>query len=619
MSATLQNTGDFLVVQCEPGQRAYLRDELRDMTSPSSIAGAHTHPAIHDIGSHALVITWGSVTLLDDAGTCLVGVIQSNGQGSEYLAASLSRLNSIMANSSPDIESLHGANYALLIIDKASGRMAAVTDAFRRIPLYSAHRAAWTAFATDCRLLTVPGLLPPKVDAESIYHYLNYSYVPAPRTIFQGIRKIPAATVTTAGPENDVHEFRYWRPRFTGNNGLDEESLVREFRDRLFATVRAYRPNGGTSWGSFLSGGTDSSSIAGILATELSEAPVHTFSIGFAEPGYDELEYAEIAARRFGLTAHFRRVSEQDAVSAIPLLSRIFDEPYGNASAIPTLYCTREAADAGMRVLLAGDGGDESFGGNERYAKDVIYRSYARFPKGLRGWLARRASGSDAGSRFGNRVRNFLQRGAQDNPARFYSDDSFASDHFEDLLDPDFRKSISPGSSLELIDSVYRETDGIHELHRMMYVDLMMTIADNDITKVQRAAKAANISVAYPYLDPALVSWTAGLPAHWKVKGLKKRYLFKRAMKGLLPDEILNKKKQGFALPISDWLQREGIFNELINDSLRSRRFRERGIFEMPFVETLLTLHRRGTWDYSAELWRLFMLDAWMTEHADGR
>src|SRR5690606_27636895 len=111
-------------------------------------------------------------------------------------------------------------------------------------------------------------------------------------------------------------------------------SLVREFRDRLFATVRAYRPNGGTSWGSFLSGGTDSSSIAGILATELSEAPVHTFSIGFAEPGYDELEYAEIAARRFGLTAHFRRVSEQDAVSAIPLLSRIYDEPYGNASAI---------------------------------------------------------------------------------------------------------------------------------------------------------------------------------------------------------------------------------------------------------------------------------------------
>lgn len=559
MSEPLQNTGDFLAVLCEPGQRTYLREELHDMKAPSHIEGAHETPRFHDIGEHALVITWGNVTFLDDAGTCLVGVIQSTSRGSEYLAASLPRLNSVMASDTPEIENLHGANYAMLVIDKASGRMAAVTDAFRRIPLYSAHRAAWTAFATDCRLLTVSGLLPPEVDAESIYHYLNYSYIPAPRTIFQGVRKIPAATVATAGPGNGVHEFRYWRPRFTENNGLDEKSLVNEFRDRLFSTVRAYRPNGGTSWGSFLSGGTDSSSIAGILATENTDTPVHTFSIGFAEPGYDELEYAEIAARRFGISAHFRRVSEQDAVSITPLLSRIYEEPYGNASAIPSLYCTREAAEAGMRVLLAGDGGDESFGGNERYAKDVIYRAYAHFPKGLRAWLARTANGAAAGSRFGNRVRNFLQRGAQDNPARFYSDDSFASDHFNDLLATDFRKSVAPDSSLALMDTVYRETEGIHELHRMMYVDLMMTIADNDITKVQRAAKAANISVAYPYLDPALVTWTAGLPAHWKVKGLKKRYLFKRAMKGLLPEEILNKKKQGFALPIADWLRREGV------------------------------------------------------------
>lgn len=614
-----RDTGDFLLVMCQQEKQALLRERL--LNSPTSQVTKDRSPAFHPRLDDAFAASWGDVTILEYPDVMFIGIFQATCGGTQRLPAAIPGIKRLLAGGSKQgLETLHGSNYAFCMLDRASGRVLAVTDAFRRIPLYMARTVDGLAFASDVRLLASAGLSQAGLDLESIYHYLNFSCIPAPCSIFKGARKIPAGTYVIADRNGDVKQEQYWRPRFTEDNNAPGKVLESELRERLFDTINSYRPADDTPWGTFLSGGTDSSSITGILATSNGDGPVDTFSIGFAESGYDELEYARLAAKHFGARPHFRVVSEEDAVQVIPEIVRIYDEPFGNASAIPTLHCTREAAAHDIQVMLAGDGGDEIFGGNERYAKDAVYRVYSRMPLSLRKGLSflSRTIGSDK-SHLSNRLRNLTRRGLLDNPARFYSDDSFASDHFDTLLTESFRSSVLPGSSLELLEKAYRDAGSIHELHKMMYLDLMTAIADNDITKVHRAARANGIAVSYPYLDPSLANWMGSLPASWKVRGLNKRYLFKQATKDLLPRKILEKKKQGFGLPIAEWLRGDGPFNEIVRDRLGSRRFRERGFFETGFIEHLLGRHRRGSWDHSPELWRIFILDLWLEENVDAR
>lgn len=614
-----QDTGDFLVVLCNQGRRALLRERLSN--DPASHAMRLPSPAFHTLSDNAFTMSWGDITVLEYPDVILVGIFQASSGGTQRLRDAMPGIKRLLAGGSGhDLDALHGSNYAFCILDRTTGQVLAVTDAFRRIPLYMAETADGLAFASDVRLLASAGLLRTGLDMESIYHYLNFSCIPAPCSIFKGARKIPAGTIVFADRSRNTRQEQYWRPRFTEDNHTSGKQLEAELRERLFATVNSYRPDDDTAWGTFLSGGTDSSSITGILAASDKGKPIDTFSIGFSESGYDELEYARLAATRFKANPHFRIVSEEDAVNAIPAMARIYDEPFGNASAIPTLYCTGEAAAHQVQVMLAGDGGDEIFGGNERYAKDAVYRAYSRIPLSIRKSLAflSQKFGNEK-SHASNRLRNFTQRGLLDNPARFYSDDSFASDYFNELLSADFRNSVLQDSSLALLERAYSDAGSVHELHKMMYLDLMTAIADNDITKVHRAAKANGIAVSYPYLDPELANWMGSLPASRKVRGMNKRYLFKLATRNLLPREILEKKKQGFGLPIADWLRRRGPFNEIVSDRLASQRFRERGFYEPGFIERLLERHRHGSWDHSPELWRIFMLDLWLEENVDAR
>jgi asparagine synthase (glutamine-hydrolysing) len=609
--------GDFLVVTSVDELPEWLAPRLREMHAPNSLESAAA--GLHPLSSRALAASWGRVSVHRDDRTGVIGLLQTGRQiQGPALPDALSHLVA-EEEGAPHASGgwLEGMNYALAVIDLASGRMAGVTDPFRRLPLYAAHGGDFSLVASDARLIVDLGLVPRELDITSLYHYLNFSYVPAPHCIFRGIHKLPAGTVTRFR-NGTVGWERYWQPAFSEDHRGPLETLETEFRSMIFDTVRAYRPTLTNAWGTFLSGGTDSSSITGILASEPLHPPVNTFSIGFAEEGYDELAYARLAAARYGANAHWRKVSEADTLEVIPLLSRIFDEPYANASAIPTFYCAHEAAAQGIEVMVAGDGGDECFGGNERYAKNAVYQAYEYLPGLLRRTVAAALGPpGDAGGSLGNRIRNFARRGALANPERFYTDDSFASDCFEQLLDPAVRRGINPGSSLSIVRRIYSEAPARSDLHRLMYVDLMMAIADNDLTKVQRTTRHFGIATVYPYLDPRLVTFAGSLESKWKVNGLRKRYLFKRALRDLLPPEILHKKKQGFALPIADWIKREGPFRALLEDTLRSRRFLERGYFQAGFIDRLIRNHQRGAWDYSGELWRLLMLELWHQEVMD--
>jgi len=222
-------------------------------------------------------------------------------------------------------------------------------------------------------------------------------------------------------------------------------------------------------------------------------------------------------------------------------------------------------------------------------------------------------------SHFLNRVENFFERSSIPNPDRFYTDDSFASDHYDELLTPAFRADVPRDASLDWMRHVYAIGRDAAPLHRIMRLDLMNAIAQNDLVKVHGACKSRGITVRFPYLDPALVAFTGRLPARYKVRGTDKRYLFKRAMAGIIPDATIRKKKQGFGLPTAVWLRHDPQFQATVREVLFDRRARERGWFEPKFIEKLIAEHIEGSWDYSSEIWRLLVLELWLRKHLDGR
>lgn len=511
--------------------------------------------------------------------------------------------------------------FAFVVWDIPERRLTALTDAFRTYAVLYAKLPTGVIIASDLRLVlaAMDGVANIAVDPKSIYHYLNFAYIPSPASAIKGVAKLrpgfrldaKRGAITT----NLVFDHVYQE-----DLGGDHAAQARALRGEIVTNVRSYRPSSATKWGTFLSGGTDSSSISGMLAQANPDHTVDSFSIGFAEAGYDEMAYSRIAAKHYGLNPHELNVDESSAVAAVTKLVAGFDEPFGNSSAIPTFYCANLAKGVGKELLIAGDGGDEIFGGNERYAKDQVYGWYHRSPSIVK-LLGRSVSGAlrYSNSHLANRLKNMIHRGNMPNPDRFYSDDSFASDHFDEFLSDDFREQVDIDDSLQIQQDIFREAPTQSELHRLMYLDLKLTIAESDVVKVIRATRIAGMDVAFPYLDRHLVDYAGRLPDYFKVNGLKKRYLFKRAMEDILPIEIRKKKKQGFGLPVAVWLRRGGQMRDLMGDVVLSERALSRGFFKRDFIHKLFDEHQRGSWDYSSEMFRLLMLELWHREYIDDR
>lgn len=607
--------GDFLVL-VGPGDSASVADRLADPRAWAPWPGVapqvrHERPAP---GVQAWVR--GDVYFSSQDGVGGLGVaIEPPGSHAAGEDVRATTLDAWRRDRRWSAERLRG-RFAYVLWDASARRVLGCTDAFRSCTLYHADTPHGLAIASDLRLLLRAGLVSPRVSAQSVYHYLNFSYVPAPFSALEDVHKLPPGHCLEA-VDGRVSLRTYWDARYPADLSGSDEQKAAGLRDKMVETVTRYGRDTPEGWGSFLSGGTDSSSIASMLSRG-GKLPINTFSIGFDEDGYDELPYSRIASQAFGLKAHERKVGEKDAVAAIPKLVQAYDEPFGNSSAIPTFYCAELAAANGVGILVGGDGGDEIFGGNERYRKDQIFERYFRAPavvRGLGSAAAKALGGVD--SRFANRVKNFVHRGSMPNPDRFYSDDSFASDHFDDLLAPGLRARLAVDDSLDVQRSIFRQADADSDLHRLMYLDLKMTIADNDVVKVVRAAKLAGVQVVFPYLDRELIDYTGRLPASDKVRGLEKRFLFKKATEQILPEAIRKKKKQGFGLPVSVWLRRGGPFHDMVHDIVLSDRAIGRGYCEPAFVRRLIERHERGAWDHASEIYMLLMLELWHREYID--
>ncbi|HEX6625688.1 MAG TPA: asparagine synthase C-terminal domain-containing protein, partial [Pyrinomonadaceae bacterium] len=357
--------------------------------------------------------------------------------------------------------------------------------------------------------------------------------------------------------------------------------------------------------GAFLSGGVDSSTVVGLMARAMNQ-PVKTFSIGFNEDSYSELKYARVTAERFG-TEHHEFVVTPDICHVVDELVWHFDEPFADSSAIPT-YMVSKLAREHVTVALSGDGGDELFAGYTRYVVDRRRGGFARLPplvrRGLMQPLSRRLP-------HGARGRNFLHNVALDPLDRYLdSISTFTTLTRPSLYREDFARALgAPDAAAGRFRDYAARAEAGAGLDRLLYLDSKTYLPGDILTKVDRMSMAASLEARVPLLDHKLIEFVTRIPAALKLKGLTTKHIFKRAVRGLVPDEILDRPKQGFGVPIPQWINAE--LRGRIRETLTAPRARQRGYFEPRYLDLLLDEHERGRRDHSAQLWSLFMLELW--------
>lgn len=505
-----------------------------------------------------------------------------------------------------------GGRFSLLVWDSQECRGLVATDRFGQDPVYW-HRVGQSlhlAPTADRALLLSGGR--GEISPQGIYNYLFFHMVPSPGTIYCELAKLPPAHALRI-TRGDVEQFCYWVPSFNEQSGKRGTAAGEEML-RLIQTAVG-QLNSGADTGAFLSGGLDSSTVSGMLALEQGEDAASTFSIGFDAPGYDEIAFARTASKHFHTRAFEYYVTPEDVLGILPKVAAAYDEPFGNSSAIPAYFCAKLAKENGMKRLLAGDGGDELFAGNERYAKQTLFESYHWLPGGLRrgiiepllGRLPRRGPIGKIGS--------YVDQARISLPARLHTYNFLTRFSEQQLFDPRFIERVDPQLPFALEQAIYDRPVGATRLNRMLYLDWFHTLADNDLRKVNRMCQMAGIEVEYPMLDDLVVEFSTEISSFTKMRYNRLRDFYKRAVRDFLPERIINKSKHGFGLPFGVWMSNHKGLQELAHDNLA--RFRQRRIINPAFIDELLTLHDQSHASYYGGLvWILVMLELWLNEHA---
>ncbi len=508
------------------------------------------------------------------------------------------------------LESLLG-DFALVVIDGAAQEAMLAIDRYGIQTLVYQADAQGLIFGTNCDVVRRHPNASSEIDPQAVYNYVYFHVVPGPKTIYRGQeRLLPGHCLTWS--KGRVSVKPYWSMNFSEQRGsvADFKPRFRKVLQEAVATAAD-----GTNCGAFLSGGTDSSTVAGTLGAVTGVA-AQTYSIGFAVEGYDEMEYARIASRHFGTQQHEYYVTPEDVVSALPLIAGVYDQPFGNSSAVAAYYCARLAKADGISRLLAGDGGDEIFGGNSRYATQYQLAYYERVPgvvKAILEPLVRSASGAIDFFLF-RKARSYIEQASRPMPARYETYNLLDRLGPRNVFSQAFLSQIDLGVPLELLRDTYKNYSKVSLINQMLGIDLKITLADNDLPKVTRMCELAGVDVTFPLLDDSLVDFSGGLPEKLKLRGNQLRYFFKEALRDFLPDEILRKQKHGFGMPIGAWLTTHPGMMSLAADSLSS--LKKRGIVAPAFIDQLLNEHLRTHAAYYGTMaWVLMMLELWFQKH----
>ncbi|WP_018880157.1 XrtA/PEP-CTERM system amidotransferase [Thioalkalivibrio sp. ALE9] len=510
--------------------------------------------------------------------------------------------------------------FAFAVWDRNRDTLFLARDRLGIKPLYySALADGQLIFGSELKALMAHPGLPRRMDPHAVEDYFAFGYVPEPRSIFRGVHKLPPGhTLTVHRGQGNLSEPReYWDVPFADNGVTHLDTAAEELTARLREAVDI-RMVADVPLGAFLSGGVDSSAVVAMMAG-LSDDPVRTSSIGFADPAYDESRYARLVAERYHTDHHTQEVDPDD-FALLDRLSGLYDEPFADSSALPT-YRVCEQARQQVVVALSGDGGDENLAGYRRYRHHLAEeRLRAPLPLGMRrplfGTLAKVYPKADWAPR-PLRAKATFQALARDSVEGYFQGVSILRDDLRaHLFSPAFRRSLQGYGALEVLRRHAERAPTEHPLSLVQYLDMKTYLPGDILTKVDRASMAHALEVRVPILDHQLVEWISGLPPELKLRGPEGKFVFKKAMEPYLPEEILYRRKKGFSVPVAEWFR--GPLRERMQAQVLGPRIADSGIFDMDFLKTLVNQHVSGARDHSPALWSLLMFESFLA-HSERR
>jgi asparagine synthase (glutamine-hydrolysing) len=497
--------------------------------------------------------------------------------------------------------------FAIVIWDERKKKLLLARDRVGKKPLFYFYDGSKIVFASEIKaILKVPDITL-EIDLEALSDYFSFLYVPAPKSIYKQIRKIRPAHYLVLS-EGLIKEVEYWDISFAKTMELSENEWCERIIDAYREAVRI-RLMSDVPLGAFLSGGIDSSSVVALMS-ELKEDPVITSSIGFDEQEFNELDYAREIASKFK-TDHHEKIVRPDAVSIVEKLAWHYDEPYADSSSVPTYYVSKVAREQ-VTVALSGDGGDENFAGYRRYyfdERENRLRSflplYVRRP--IFGTLAALYPKADWAPRVFRGKATFEALSCSPIEGYFRSVSAFRPDLKERLLHPDVHRSLAGYNSMDVFKYYYEKADTDDPLSRIQYLDIKTYLTDDILVKVDRASMANSLEVRAPILDHKFMELIATIPSSLKLQGRNGKYIFKKALEKILPNEILYRKKMGFGVPLARWFRNE--LKDMAYDTIFSNH--NEGQFQKRTIEQIWKQHQKGYRDRSTELWTLFMFRLW--------
>jgi len=514
--------------------------------------------------------------------------------------------------------------FAFALWDQRAEMLVLARDRFGKKPLFYGQMDHHWVFGSELQALAQhPGFLR-EVDWTAVDEYLTYGYIPAPKTIFRGVYKLPPAhyltlRLTSTGPAtNEMRVERYWRLVYRPKLKIGEEEAAEGLLDVLTEAVRL-RMVADVPVGGLLSGGIDSSVIVALMS-RLSDQAVKTFSIGFDEQQFDELGYARLLAERYA-TEHHEFVVRPNALEVLPMLVRHYGEPYADASAVPTYYLARLAADH-VKVALNGDGGDECFAGYERYLGGVMAERYQKLPALARRFaiepLSRLLPAPGPPRSRLRQARRFLDVAGRPAPERYLRwIGYFSTEKKGDLYTPELRQHLHGYDGQVWMFGLWEQVanEGHDRLDTMLAVDVESYLPYDLLVKMDIATMANSLEARSPFLDHKVMEFCASLPSGYKIRGMRLKYLLKRACGRLLPAATARRPKMGFGLPVGYWMR--GDLRSWVEDMLLSPRALKRGYFRPEVLRHFLVEHLDGRQAHSLEIWALLWLEMWHREFLD--
>jgi len=534
--------------------------------------------------------------------------------GDVYIDGKLSNISDITeyyrlsTYSLSTIYSKCSGQFSLIIVNKQNDEINIVNDQLGVQPCYYTLQNDCLYISDSLKTLKNNADVSLNISKQAIFNYMYFHCIPSPNTIYNEVNKLEPGKAITLDKQLMFSEQVMYSPEFSSST-KDKQQLQKTCLSTIEEVVAHQVTD---DCGAFLSGGLDSSTVAGMLAK--SKNPAKTFSIGFHIDGYDETEYAKLTAKHFGTQHEVLYLEPDQAAAEFVKVAQYFDEPFGNSSSMAAYFCALFAKKHGVSTLLAGDGGDELFAGNERYAKQKVFERYYQLPKFARSLLKLGLDNEFASSLPGiSKASSYVKQAEVQLPERLHTYNFINQVGLKEMFTSDFLNDVDIEQPVKQLNSRYHEAKSTDATNKMLYLDWKFTLADNDLIKVNKMCELAGVKVKYPLLDKRVVDFSCDVPAEVKLPGQKLRDFYKNTCRGFLADETLDKEKHGFGLPFGLWLKENEALKGIATEALAS--FKKRNIVKNSLIDKALEAHANVHAKYFGELiWIMVVLELWLQQ-----